>query len=77
MALECQLASNGLAVTSKDPRVKSLEAGASNWRLLFQVDSDDELGLMWGDAGMLYYWVEEHRACRGDFSNVWLILQCT
>ena len=30
----------------------------------------------WGDAGTIYYWVEEHRARAGDFSNTWLILQC-
>lgn len=42
-----------------------------------QVDSDDDLGVMWGDAGMLYFWVEESAARAGDFSNAWVILQCT
>lgn len=80
MELECQLASNGVNCGSPEgyatARAKELESGASNWRLLFQMDSDDDLGVMWGDMGMLYFWVEETAARRGDFSNVWLILQC-
>ncbi len=80
MELECQLASNGVNCGSPEgyatARAKQLEAGAQNWRLLFQMDSDDDLGVMWGDVGMLYFWIEEAAARRGDFSNVWLVLQC-
>jgi uncharacterized protein YwqG len=81
MELECQLASNGLYCGNpegyKDPRVPSLTPGAANWRLLFQIDSDDDLGVMWGDCGTIYYWVEEQEARVGNFSNAWLVLQCT
>ncbi|MBK8151429.1 MAG: DUF1963 domain-containing protein [Acidobacteria bacterium] len=80
MELECQLASNGVYCGNPEgyatERAKQLESGAQKWRLLFQLDSDDELGVMWGDAGLLYYWVEEAAARKGDFSNVWLVLQC-
>jgi uncharacterized protein YwqG len=80
MEMECQLASNGVNCGSPEgyatAQAKQLEAGAQNWRLLFQVDSDDDLGVMWGDAGMLYFWIEEAAAQRSDFSNVWLVLQC-
>lgn len=51
-------------------------AGASNWRLLLQFDSDDDLGVMWGDAGVIYYWVEAPAALAGRFENAWVILQC-
>ena len=80
MELESQLASNGVYCGNPEgyatARAKQLEDGAKNWRLLFQMDSDDELGVMWGDVGMLYFWVEEAAARRGDFSDVWLVLQC-
>ena len=80
MELECQLASNGVNCGSPEgyatARAKELEAGAQNWRLLFQMDSDDDLGVMWGDVGMLYFWIEEAAARRAVFSNVWLVLQC-
>ena len=81
MELECQLVANGLYCGDgsgyDDPRAKDLRSGAANWRLLLQLDSDDELNVMWGDMGMIYYWVEEDKASRGDFSNTWLVLQCS
>lgn len=81
MELECQLVSNGLycgdASGYEDPRATSLTPDAANWRLLLQLDSDDELGVMWGDCGTIYFWVEEHKAKVGNFSNVWLVLQCS
>ncbi|MGC3980137.1 MAG: YwqG family protein [Steroidobacteraceae bacterium] len=81
MELECQLASNGVYCGNADgyatPMAKSLEAGAANWRLLFQIDSDDDLSVMWGDVGTIYFWVEESAAREGRFDNVWLVLQCS
>ncbi len=80
MELECQLVSNGLYCGDEagyaDPRVGPLKAGAANWRLLLQFDTDDDLGVMWGDGGVLYYWVEAQAARAGRFENAWLILQC-
>jgi uncharacterized protein YwqG len=80
MDLGCQLASNGVycgdAKGYKSQRASELKDGKGNWRLLFQMDSDDELEVMWGDGGMLYFWVEEQKARDGNFSNAWLILQC-
>jgi len=81
MELECQLVSNGLYCGDssgyKGPRVPSLTPGATNWRLLLQIDSDDDLGVMWGDCGTIYYWVEANEAKSGNFSNTWLVLQCS
>jgi uncharacterized protein YwqG len=81
MELECQLASNGVYCGSPEAyatsQAQQLKDGARHWRLLLQVDSDDELGMMWGDGGLIYFWVEEAAARQGDFSNVWLVLQCT
>lgn len=48
----------------------------SEWRLLLQLDSDDASDMMWGDSGILYFWIREADARAGDFSNVWVILQC-
>jgi hypothetical protein len=58
--LQCQLASNGLDCGNpqdyRQPRVRELESGAKDWRLLLQIDSDDDgPGWMWGDVGRLYY----------------------
>lgn len=80
MQLECQLASNGIYVGDStgyaDPRRAALEKGADDWQLLLQIDSDDPLGMMWGDTGRVYFWIREQDLARKDFSNVWLSLQC-
>jgi hypothetical protein len=80
MELEAQLVSHGLYCGDpsgyEDARAKALEPGAADWRLLFQFDTDDGLEVMWGDCGMLYFWVRADDSRRGDFSGAWLILQC-
>ncbi len=80
MELECEMASNGLSDGDlsgyEDPRVKALEATAHEWKLLLQFDSDDDLGVMWGDCGMLYFWIREEDAKAGRFDKTWLALQC-
>lgn len=80
MELECQLVTNGIwcgdASGYQDPRRKLLEPGAGDWRLLLQLDSDDNLKWMWGDAGRLYFWIRQRDLAETDFSNVWCIEQC-
>jgi uncharacterized protein YwqG len=81
MELECQLVTNGLycgnATGYEDPRKKILAPGALDWRLLLQVDTDDDAGIMWGDCGTIYYWIREADLRARDFDKCWLILQCT
>jgi uncharacterized protein YwqG len=81
MQLECQLASHGLYCGDgsgyKDPKAQALKAGAKDWELLFQVDSDDNAAMMWGDMGMLYYWIPRHELMRKNFDAAWMILQCS
>jgi uncharacterized protein YwqG len=77
MQLECQLASNGIDYGDEDPRTDVLRAGATGWRLLLQVDSDEDVGMMWGDVGRLYYWLRREDLAAGAWDAAWLILQCT
>jgi uncharacterized protein YwqG len=57
MQLDCQLASNGINCGGPegyaDPRRDALEAGASDWKLLLQVDTEENAGMEWGDSGRL------------------------
>ena len=80
MALECQLASGGIdcgdAKGYRSAAGRTLASGASEWRLLLQIDSDGTLDVMWGDCGMLYVWVREDQARNHDFSDAWFVLQC-
>lgn len=80
MELECQLASNGVYVGGPQgyasPEAAKLAPGAADWCLLAQIDSDDELGLMWGDVGRIYWWVRHEDAAMGRVDRCWGILQC-
>lgn len=80
MELEAQLTSNGIDLGGsggfEPEKEKELAPGSKKWKLLLQLDSDDDLELMWGDYGTIYFWVEEGKARNNNFDNVWLILQC-
>lgn len=77
MQLECQLVSHGLYLDAyNDPRRKDLEAGAHKWQLLFQLDSEEDLGMFWGDIGRLYFWIPQDALKARNFNQAWLILQC-
>src|SRR5882724_9692284 len=66
MELECQLASHGVncgtAKADQSKEAVALEAGAADWRPLLQIALDDDFGTMWGDAGNIYFWVQESEA---------------
>lgn len=84
MERECQLASSGVNCGGGVIEVSEIEAAhhekrASGWRLLLQVDTDNEdngPGWMWGDVGMLYFWIHEEALRRRAFDECWQILQC-
>ena len=80
MQLEAQLVTNGLycgnASGYEDPRRESLEQHAEDWMLLLQLDSDDMGNFMWGDSGMLYYWIRKQDLHELRFDRVWMTLQC-
>lgn len=80
MESECQLVFHGLYTGDgsayDDARAEALLEDAAQWKLLLQIDSDDNTGMMWGDGGRLYYWIRESDLAALKFENTWLILQC-
>jgi uncharacterized protein YwqG len=51
-------------------------ARAQEMVLLLQFDSDEDADMMWGDAGILYFWIHQDDLAARRFENTWLILQC-
>jgi uncharacterized protein YwqG len=62
MELQCRLASH------------DVETDEAAWRLLLQVDSIRDM--MWGDMGMIYFWITEDALRARAFDRAWLVLQC-
>jgi uncharacterized protein YwqG len=80
MQLECQLAASGIYVGDpkgyRHPRAAELALGAADWLLLLQLDTDDEIGWMWGDTGTIYYWIRRQDLLAARFDQAWMIFQC-
>jgi uncharacterized protein YwqG len=80
MQLECQLVAHGLycgdASGYEDPRAQALEPGATDWRLLLQIDSEEDAGMMWGDSGRIYYWMTRDALAGRRWDEAHMILQC-
>jgi hypothetical protein len=58
-----------------NPVQGSMEPGFPG-RLLLQVESDNNAGMMWGDAGLLYFWIRDQDLRAAVFDRTWTILQC-
>jgi uncharacterized protein YwqG len=74
MQVECALAANGIH-SPDEPGAAAAVLAKSDWLLLLQVDSDDRLGMRWGSAGMIYYWIERAALQQARFDRAWLVLQ--
>ncbi len=57
-----------------DPRASREEL--RDYELLFQLDSDDALNLMWGDAGIANFFIQSEALRNADFSDVMYYWEC-
>ena len=77
---ECEMLRAGISAVSPEDYATAHEQGIgerfARWRLLLQLDSNEEIGMMWGDSGKLYFWIPEEELKARKFEDVWMILQC-
>jgi uncharacterized protein YwqG len=80
MQRDCELVTHGLDLGDpaayKTSQAQELKKSKSDWLLLFQIDTDDDLEMMWGDGGMIYYWIRRQDVLKRNFDDVWLFLEC-
>jgi uncharacterized protein YwqG len=69
MALSCERIRRGQNPYDGDEPTPAVQRASKAWRLLLQVDSDSGLKMNWGDGGMLYVFIREQDARKGDFSQ--------
>lgn len=79
MKSECAMVAAGYncgnGVPHRNSESAKLLKSTKQWRLLMQVDSEDDI--MWGDSGMLYLWIREDDLLARRFEKVIVILQCS
>lgn len=56
---------------------EAMRATSSEWRLLFQAPSCEEIGMWWGDCGFLYFCIRDEDLQALRFERSWMVLQCT
>lgn len=75
MALTCERIRRGRAPYEDEEPTPTMQRASKAWRLLLQIDSDPGLKMNWGDGGMLYVFIREQDARKGDFSRTVTIAQ--
>ena len=78
MELECDFIRRGQEVRWDLPPERFISA-ANDWVLLLQVDTDDSKegpGWMWGDAGMVYFWIHREDLAARAFHRTVCLQQC-
>jgi uncharacterized protein YwqG len=72
MRQQCESASQNITANVNSPE---LIEKARRWQLLFQIDSDERIGMHWASAGLLYYWITRADLQARNFNRTWLVLQ--
>lgn len=81
MPLDCALVSGGFYLGDssayQESRLPVFRQRSRDWRLLLQVPSVEDAGMMWGGSGCLYYWIKDEDLAARRFERAWMLLQCT
>jgi uncharacterized protein YwqG len=79
--LKAHLVSYGLYCGNRtgygEGKKRGLWAGAKDWELLLQVDSDERATMMWGDVGRIYFLIQRSALEKIQFERTWLVFQCS
>jgi uncharacterized protein YwqG len=54
-----------------------IKSETENWKFLLQIDTDDSLNVMWGDAAMLYTCIRKDRLAAKSFEKCITLMQCS
>ncbi len=76
MDMDCEIMSQRISRDRERVSQAEMKQNARDWMLLLQLDTDDDLGMMWGDVGRLYFWIRKADLQARNFENVWMWLQC-
>lgn len=79
MEEQCEYVANGIDCGNFDGyaegRARGLAVAAQDWHLLLQINTHEDLGMVWGDSGRLFLWIKDSDLARKRFDKAWVILQ--
>lgn len=79
--LEAELVSHGIDCGGpegyQEAERRGLGAGAADWELLLQIDSDENAQMMWGDLGRVYFLIRKQDLAQRNFGAAWISMQCS
>ena len=83
MEPECELYSRGIdgdmhEELSEEAYAELMKTSVDRWVLLLQMGTvaDEDTELMYGDCGLIYFWIRKEDLAARNFDHVRLILQC-
>lgn len=80
MQFSCEMHTQGLSwedIRESEAERQRVQQSALGWRLLLQIDSEEEkTGMMWGDVGRVYFWIKEEDLSAQRFDRVVCEMQC-
>lgn len=58
-------------------RIVDMKKETNKWHFLFQIDTDYNLNVMWGDGGTLYVCIPKDSLAARRFEDCWTVMQCS
>ena len=86
MLSECERVCRGLYCgdaksyqNTPDAVKADIQSCATDWTLLLQLTTlqKDDWEWMWGDCGMLYFYIRKQDLANQNFDQTWFVLQCS
>ena len=80
MQFSCEMNTQGLSweeILKSEAERQRVKQSALGWRLLLQIDSEEEkTGMTWGDVGRVYFWIKEEDMDARRYDRVVCEMQC-
>lgn len=76
-AAEVYFKKNKITYPSKKEYKTAFKKELNEWQLLFQIDSDDNADVMWGDVGRVYFMIRNSDLESQNFDDCWIEFQCS
>lgn len=79
LEMTAEVVSHGIRgdLDAESVRRRGWDKGVADWRLLLQIDSQEEAGMMWHDVGRLFFMIREMDLENFRFDQAWMDMQCS